>query len=117
MAKKTPIESKVLKREVILEATRKGKEFQLVRVVIDNKRKRYGKWSFFSSAYSTITHGFEFRWRNEGSKKWGRSQILTNAGNEVRQSKAFQVFFKALDCSENMNFQELPDKEEYKEIE
>jgi hypothetical protein len=115
MAKKTPLETKVVKREVILEATRKDKEFQLVRVVLNKTWKRYGRWSIFESTYSTTSHGFEFRWRNRGSEKWGRSQIWTDKGNEVGQSKAFRVFFDALEYSENMTFQELPEREEYKE--
>lgn len=104
-----------IKKNVIFEATRDDKTFQLIKVRYLKTWDRASPdgWSYHS--HCTYSTGFEFRWKNTESKKWGRTQILSEKGKEVRQSEAFRIFFKALKYSENMTFRELPGVEEYKE--
>lgn len=110
-----PLRVEVADKRVLLEATRKEKEFQLVQVKI--KKTWNKKWTSASRSlqYTTDSFAYEFNWRNVGSSKWGRTQILRENGNAVNHAAAFKIFFKALEYSENMTFRELDELGYYKE--
>lgn len=95
-------------RRVLLEATRKEKEFQLVEVCTFTTRTvKRGRYSpAVQSTKKTIS--YEFNWRNIGASRWGRTQIVNDNKRKVSHLGAFKIFFKALDYSEYMTFRELP---------
>jgi hypothetical protein len=93
---------KRIDERILLEATRKDKEFQLVQIVSQKE------WKSNSAVTYTNSTSYEFKWRNIGSTKWCRSEIMSNLNKSVSHLGAFKIFFKALDYSENMTFKELP---------
>lgn len=96
------------KEKILLEATRKEKEFQLIQVTTE--KIWLAKWTYHhqSRTRKTESISYEFKWRNIGSTRWGRTEILSDLNKNVSHLGAFKIFFKALDYSESMTFKELP---------
>jgi len=95
-------------RRVLLEATRKEKEFQLVEVttLITTELRRSPYTASVVRTKRKIS--YEFNWRNVGSQRWGRTEIVSDNKRKISHFGAFKIFFKALDYSEYMTFRELP---------
>ena len=109
--KTTKIPSRVFSTpgKVILEATRGNKEFQLLKV-------KTTKWWVNSrnNTYSTESTTYEFKWKNSGAEKWGRTTIESEKGRNLTQTSAVKMFFQVLEYSENMTFRELDHYGDYK---
>ena len=104
--------------EVILEATRGNKEFQLLKVkttkVWKTSWRNLGTARGRKATYNTESISYEFKWRNVGSEQWGRTPLATENGKTPSHTGAFKIFFQALDYSESMSFRELDYYGEYK---
>lgn len=98
-----------MREKVILEAERKSKLFQLIRVkgkkevVSETKQLEL----FEREDLQKEEVHYEMRWKNASSQRWGRTIVKEIDNSPVSQSRAFEIFFDALESSEKMNFIEL----------
>jgi len=105
--KKIPV-STILSSYVLLEATRLDKEFQFLEVEVTKTYPKKVKYFYRTPpVYTSKSKKYEFKWRQVGSSKWGRTELMNDDGEPMRYSKAIKTFFEALNYSENMEFKEL----------